>query len=81
MSDREYKISEIKARYPREMIIDKILDFKKYQFNGWDKSELVAEILQLLQHGCRAYIEYPTSELVDLLVEELDYENAWGEIE
>lgn len=81
MSNQEYKISEIKARYSREQIIDKILDFKEYQFNGWDKNELVAEILHLLQHGCRAYIEHTTDELVDLLVDDLDFENAWGEIE
>ena len=81
MSDNHYKIAEIKARYNREQIIDKILDFKEYQFNSWDKNELVAEILQLLQHGCRAYIEHTTDELVDLLVDDLDFENAWGEIE
>lgn len=81
MSSQEYKIAEIKARYSREQLLDKLLDFKEYQLKGWDKQELVNEILELNVHGCRSYNEYSDDELVELVVEELDYENAWGEME
>ena len=78
MSNREYKIAEIKARYSRDEILDMLLDYKKRSWDTATHEEMLEAIVNLHLDGCDSYNKYSTDELAKCLVNERQW---WGEME
>lgn len=77
MSD-EYLITETKARYSRDEILDMLLDYKAKSWETATQEDLIEEIVNLHLDGCDSYNKYSTDELARCLVDERKW---WGEME
>ena len=73
MSNREYKIAEIKARYNRDEILEMLLDYKGQSWESATHNELIEAIVRLHEDGCESYNEFSTDELVECLLDEREY--------
>ena len=76
--NREYKIAEIKAKYTRENMLDKVLDYIEKDYDGYNVQDLLNEILALREHGCNPLNKYSDNDLAEELVDFMDrYEREW----
>jgi len=78
MSDRDYLITETKARYSRDEILDMLLDYKEKSWESSSHKDLVEEIVRLHEDGCLSYNKLSDDELAERLVDERRW---WGEME
>ena len=78
MSNREYKIAEIKARYSRDEILDMLLDYKEKSWENSSHKDLLEEIVRHYEDGCLSYNELSDDDLAERLVDERRW---WGEME
>jgi len=73
MSNREYKIAEIKARYSRDEILEMLLDYKGQSWEGATHKELIEVIVNLHEDGCESYNTFSDDELAEALIDERKY--------
>lgn len=78
MSNREYKIAEIKARYSRDEILHMLLDYKAKSWENSTYEDLVEEIVRLHEDGCESYNELSDDDLAVCLIDQREW---WGEME
>ena len=73
-------MTEIKAKYDREKLIHKILDYIEMDYEGSNSQNLLNEILYLREQGCVPLTDYTTTELASTLVEHLDRHKDWDKV-
>lgn len=78
MSNREYKIAEIKARHSRDEILEKILHYIRKSWEDATHDDLVEEIVELNEYGCESYNKFSNDELAECLI---DQRELWGDME
>ena len=78
MSNQEYKIAETKARYSRDEMIQMLLDYVRRSWEDAIHDDLVAEIVELHEYGCKPFNKYSNDELAEFLVDE---RKLWGDME
>jgi len=75
--NREYKIAEVKAKYDRDDIIEKITEYMKRDYENDSHSDLVEQIIYLNMNGGEAISGYTDSELITTLVDYIDNYDDW----
>lgn len=73
MSNREYKLAEIKARHSRDEILEMLLDYKAQSWEGATHHELIEAIVNLHEDGCEPYSKFSDDELARCLLDEREY--------
>ena len=79
--NRDYKIAEIKSRYERERLIDKVRDYIETDYENFNSRDLLDEILELRVHGCQSLNDYSDDDLAEQLIDYIDRSGNWEEIE
>lgn len=75
--NREYKIAEVKAKYDRDDIIEKITEYMKRDYENDSHSDLVDQIIYLNMNGGEAISGYTDSELIEELITYIDNYDDW----
>ena len=75
--NREYKIAEVKAKYDRDDIIEKITEYMKRDYENDTHRDLVNQIIYLNMNGGEAISGYTDSELITTLVVYIDNYDDW----
>ena len=79
--NRDYKIAEIKSRYERERLIDKVRDYIETDYENFNSRDLLDEILELRVHGCQSLNDYSDDDLAEQLIDYIDRSGNSEEIE